>query len=689
MSNTLTALGMIVIDVMIIASVVAIIKLNISKRTKRIGILGTILGVLSIGVYALYFFKQYRAWNNFNAALFNTSKPWLTAVICVCALLVFSVVQKLDSRKSQNIDEKTNGIENQGNFAKPGCQIALPITVNGMLLMTVFVAPFIEVFANNRTEFDFAFKNIVIPLLAGVVIWLVLSVCIFMLLNENADRLFVSIIWSVGIMSYVQGLFLNGNLFIMDGKDMEWSAGLVMGNLLIWIVVILTLTALLNIKRIGRKDNVVSKFSDKILIYSSAFFMAIQIVGLISLVPGMLDEVDSDADVAVNYLSTQGIDEVAIENNVIVFVLDTYDVDFYEEVKAANPKFYAPLSDFTFYPDTVSQFSRTYPSVPYMLSHMPYFYEEPKREYVDKAFGECDFWNKLSNEGYATYIFEDDKQCIGEPVLSVCSNFCAEGHVLSERDSFIGTIEAVGTIGAYRQLPYLAKASLGYTSDSINKLVIDEKVWDNAPYAMDDAALIDSVRKTGLSMSEDKNAFRFIHMMGAHAPYIIDSLGNEITDRIVEPVEQYQGCMQYVYLYLEELKRLGKYDDTTVIITADHGKNFVAEELPNKTNPILMIKLPNAKGTSADGPIVSDTKATLEDILPTIAGTLNIDYDGNGVGCDLTKGVDDNRVRYHYFAVVEDTNQTGTLKYEIDGSSNEFDSWKNIGEYHKFGEYYE
>lgn len=665
----MTALGMTVVDLLIVSFVIVTIYYDIEERSSKSRLICVcIAGSFVIG-YAIRFGMEFNAWKNANTALYRTLYPGFTALTGLVILILFSVFSRLFFRK-----------RHEGRLFDKSVLVGLFVSL--MILMTVFLSPFFETYLTNRTEFSFSFSGLFLPLIIYCVIIVLVILALFMLLNKKSGIFLISGLWSFGVMSYIQGLFMNGSLFIMDGKEMDWSVGLVFGNLAIWIVGCIGLTILIN-------HRVLKKHVDKVLMYSAAFFFVIQLVGIISLVPRMTDSSEADKSVAHDFLSEEGINEVASENNVVVFVLDTFDVDFYEEVEKTDSGFFEPLSDFVFFPDTVSQYSRTYPSVPYMLSHVPYNFEQPKKDYVDSAFSECSFWPELQNAGYDVYVFEDDNQCIGETLLTSSRNYCEEGHVISETDSFWGAVKAIAQMGAYKQLPYLAKSSLAYTAESINKTVIKEKIWDNKPYSIDDAGMIASMKNEGLTLSNDSKAFRFIHMMGAHAPYILDSTGKEIKDRVVSPVEQYKGCMQYVYLYLDEMKRLGVYDSSTIIITADHGKNFVAEELPEKTNPILLVKKPNSSitGTEETGPLISEKQASLEDILPTIAGILGLKY--KGVGVDLNSDSDDVRLRYHNFAVVKDTHQIGTLKYQIIDNSGDFSNWENTGEFSPFGEYYE
>ena len=144
--------------------------------------------------------------------------------------------------------------------------------------------------------------------------------------------------------------------------------------------------------------------------------------------------------------------------------------------------------------------------------------------------------------------------------------------------------------------------------------------------------------------------------------------GEKVKEENCTPIQQYIGCMKFVYEYLSQMKQLGIYEKSTIIITADHGENFVAEKLSQNTNPILFVKPANA---GAQTPLQYTTiSASQNDLLPTIAGAMGIDYD-EGEGLDLLHitGEDKKRKRYHYYTVVEDNIQTKARVYEIDGDS--------------------
>lgn len=551
------------------------------------------------------------------------------------------------------------------------------VAVLSLFIVTVVAYPAMETYLTNVEEFSFSLKQIwfwyflfILLVLSGVSI-------VYFLFSNKLKEVFLFMLWSISICAYIQGMFLNGKLFLMDGKEAEWSVGFKLENLMIWLMLLVGLYIAYRFISEKRKE---------LLIYSSAVLCIMQLVAGISLIPDYLNQ-DSKGMSITNYLSTKGLYEVAKEDNIIIFVLDTYDVDYINEILANNPDFLKPLNGFTYFPDTVSQFSRTFPSIPYMLTEELYFYEQPQHEYVDEAFEKCFFWEQMKEQGYQLYFFEEDEKYIGESVREIAGNYVKEGHVINEKISFRGCAEAIVRINNYRILPYALKEYYMYTSGIISDLAVKEREWDIPAFVPDDIEVYKQFKKNKLQISDESKALRFIHLNGAHAPYTMKEDGTKAREGKISPVSQYIGSMNLVYDYLEMLQKVGVYENSTIVITADHGENYVTTHLEQNTNPILFIK---PAGADLDKElVVSDVYASQNDIIPTISSIYGMEYNkALGINLFSTQDEDKSRVRYHYYTIVENGIQTKARIYEINGNSLDFGNWYATDEYHEFGEYY-
>lgn len=98
---------------------------------------------------------------------------------------------------------------------------------------------------------------------------------------------------------------------------------------------------------------------------------------------------------------------------------------------------------------------------------------------------------------------------------------------------------------------------------------------------------------------------------------------------------------------LDELKRLGRYDSTLIIITADHGESLGEHGeqghgyfIYQSTQRVpFIVRLP---GGSRGGTVI-DRRVALADIAPTVLGLLDIDIPGSMQGIDLSAGLENSK----------------------------------------------
>lgn len=616
--------------------------------------------------YAVYFVKYSVQYANINAAVYRLLLPGRTACLGLAAgtgWLLYERVRRLwGGQRTRTADRRGYGPE---------------IAVVSLVIVTFFWCPTFETVLTNQGEFSFSLGAVWYRfLLLGLLGWGA-GMGGLLLLCEKKRKVLTAAAWIVSVGAYLQGMLLNGRLFLMDGKRMEWTVAFKTGNLLIWCAAGAVLTVLcLRLKASGRR----------LITAVSAALCLMQAVGVLSLLPACKAEAQEQAG-SQHYLSERGLYEVASAENVIIIVLDTFDVDYMDEILAQHSDFLDPLKGFIWFRDTVSRYSRTFPSIPYMLTAEDYFYEIPRSEYVDAAFSQCGFWTQLEENGCRYYLYEPEEDVIGESALRGAANYVEQGTVIDKRFSTAGCVETMLRIGNYRLLPYFLKEYYLYTSESINRLIVEESVLDIPMYEEDDAGYYQGLKRGRLTVAKESRALRFIHMNGAHAPYNMNKNGERVREDEGSLIQQCMGSMNFVYAYLECLREAGVYDQATIIITADHGENYVSEQLEQNTNPILFIK---PRGAGADRALqTSDVRASQEDLLPTVCAQLGLQYDaGRGINLLEAQGADKERVRYHYYSVVENTIQTKARAYKITGDSLDFKNWEATDEYHEFGKYY-
>jgi phosphopentomutase len=143
------------------------------------------------------------------------------------------------------------------------------------------------------------------------------------------------------------------------------------------------------------------------------------------------------------------------------------------------------------------------------------------------------------------------------------------------------------------------------------------------------------------------------------------------TGRNVTVYGQGKGCLKIVYEYINQLKKLGKYDDSTIIITADHGNipYYDAEnERPSiATEPIMLVKEPYQ---SNDSIVVSNAPVSQGEIMPTVLKNIGVEYSDLGETFDEV-GEDEDRQRFYRGITLDGVEKL----FVINGDAGDLDNW--------------
>lgn len=625
--------------------------------------------------YCILGIERYVIYHNLKSAIYDLLLPRYIAIGVMGLLIAIFFVQIQAHKNVIIVDEAClaerlrKKIWNDVRNGKQRFQEAQLVIL--LFLMTIWIYPFWETILSNRSEWHFSLTSIIGYSTIVYLLCYCLLCLFFWFFRGKIWDMLLGIVFGSAVGAYIQAMFLNSNLFMLDGSKAQWNNSLLVCNLGIWIIIYVAIFVIYKLW---------FAYWKKMINFLAFVLVGMQLVALISLVPQYASTEENSKVLMEDYLSVDGMYEIGNEENVILFVLDCFDVDYMNEVLETEGDFLEPLEGFTYYPDTVSKYSRTWPSVTYMLTQEIYYRDISYQDYMNKAFSECDFWSELEQKGYQFSLYEE-ADAINLETRRKAKNFIEQGHSIEEQLSLEGCLHAIMNVGHYRTMPYLWKNYYLYTAEIINEYVIKTQIWDYPKYMADDAQIIAGLRENGLSVGENDKLFQFYHVTGAHPPYTLNEQGKRVKESETTPVEQYKGCMQFVFLYIEELKKLNLYENAMIIITTDHGENYMTNRLEENTNPILFIK---PFGASSGELQVSNIFAEQGDILYTVAENLGLETSLEGIDLmDLSQDTSD-RIRYHYYDVIDGTKQIGIAPYEIKGTSLDFTNWKDTGEYIEF-----
>lgn len=540
-------------------------------------------------------------------------------------------------------------------------------------LFTVFTLLFyapLEVYLGNITDFNIPFRYVWRILLGAAALGTVALSLVQMLLPERVFWGVSLTVFGLGLCSYVQAIFLNAQMGTLTGEDEIYGTALVVVNLLIWLALLAALFVLGS--WLARRDKRPTFMSA--VTFVALALMTMQGTALISQWAGTDMTIFSKE----SYLSCEGEFEVSSGENVIEFIVDTCDTAFFQEALTHYPDMTDCLRGFTYYPNTTSTHSRTYPSVPYLLTGEICYFDKPMATYVQDAWDNSTFISGLKNANCDVRLFTPNVYISKDAMHTLVDNVEGEPEGMSNNVSMWAMIGQMSKLSLYRDAPYLLKPYFRYEGDEVSRAIsrLSLPAIEQA-----DAAFYESLTKTDRLKATDNydKAFRFYHMFGAHAG---SRLGEDATNSNTTKDQNatIRGCMRIIEEYITQLKALGVYEQSTIIITADHGFSGGSDNLEAAWTyrPVMIVK---PAGVGDDAPMAtSQAPISHADLFATIYAGLGQDTSAYGQPVwEIAE--DDPRERYYYYTALrsDEEGEVALREYRITGDAGNLNNWALTG----------
>lgn len=536
---------------------------------------------------------------------------------------------------------------------------ALPVS-------TVFSFTFIffgvyEVFALNADSIPFVFEQIAVTVVLVFVIILLAMCGILMIFRGRVFDFFVSIAFGAVFTGYIQANFLNGTLGSLTGDIIIWHENV--PNLIINSLISIVLFAIpLVLRFLGRKLWTVT------LRALSGLLIIVQLIALLSL----STNVPTSKEKA-GCLSIQGMYDVAPQHNIVIIVLDRLDNRYIEKILKENPYYFDRLDGFTRFTNNISLYSQTFPSVPNMFTGQNHFFNRPASSYMKEAWRTSSFLPNLRDTGYTITMYME------------------KGYTYSDIDDLRHTVQnaihlelkvdqhramnEVLTLSAYRYAPYAFKPFFWTSSDRFSNLVYTPS--EQKPYITDDVKFFNQLVQNGLTVESEGARLNYIHLQGSHAPYHMDAMARPVPAVESDAIEQTKGSFYIVFHYLAALKKLGKYKDSTIIITGDHGAR--KDDILPLDQAIVTALFVKPRGSSGTPLVSNQAPVTTDNFRAFIYAEAGLPYEPIGRSYfDVPETEINTRYLYHRLLSMP---KNRMITYEITGDANDFSNWKLVDDF--------
>ena len=435
-----------------------------------------------------------------------------------------------------------------------GIKIITTIVSVALPVFLVYILGPVEVYYANYDEFSFTNNDYLWMFLSLAIIIIFTAITVILILPDKLNIIAVSILTAISTASYVQYMFLNKKLIMEDGEFVDAAT---LGNypvitLSIYAAVFIVVCAVLYFCKNNRYH---------VAAGISGFILIVTCIAALSL---FLTHIGSKKE----RLWYSGADEfkVAPHDNIIVIVPDTFGREALDSMLDEYPESIDFLHDFTFYEKEDSEYFPTYPALHHMLTGYPYDESMTRFEYTKEAFesdSAKEFYGELHEKGYTVRFFTRD--ILFERVTEGLVDNIEEAHITIDRKSLF---KYLYKMSMYRYVPYVLKA--WYQVDSMDIENINQ-YNGVGPYFLN-SEFYSAMQEQGITIDDTiENAFILAHIRGPHMPYMSNANNELVPDNSVSGDEASYGTMRLIEDYINRLKLIDKYDDSTIIIVADHG----------------------------------------------------------------------------------------------------------------------
>lgn len=478
----------------------------------------------------------------------------------------------------------------------------------------ILVVNTIEFYYVNMNTLEFRVSDFWGTMIIQAILITLTVAVFFTCLSSGATKVIGSICMGIAVAAYLQVMIFNRDIGITDTHDINWGAyqGKMIINAIIWCAGIII--PLVLYKVFARKAFVAFKAVMMILIVVQASAVVYDLVRC-----GGYNNT-AGARPTEYYVSGENEFTVSGKKNIVVFILDTFSNDFLDNMLDSYPDELDYLKDFTYYDNYDSKYDGTALAMNYLLTGIEFDNSVPCREYSKAAF-ESDkarsFYSFFKQQGYTCNLYTD-KDTAGfvgtSNIYGLFDNVKKEYAIdtVSDRQRIRQNI-LKGSL--YRWLPLaLKRYRLVVTTDFDGCVSVAGR--DDSGVKLDEE-FYSELKNEGLELDDNAGNFMIYHFEGMH------SFGNDRYSKSHNMAESARGNLEDVYSYIDELKKLGIYDNTSIIITADHG----VHETKDGIQPIFFVK---RAGQTQEKIHISNAPISAEEFMPTLVALAGGDSSSYG-----------------------------------------------------------
>lgn len=455
------------------------------------------------------------------------------------------------------------------------CISGICVSISLSIMLCLF-APY-DIYISNRSEFWFSQSQLLA--LSAIIFMIFVLINVFVLfcasiISKVLYRITVIIEFCSLITLYIHGNFLSYNLPGLNGEPVNWDDYKYNMLLSVFIVMLIFTILIFLINKAGcaATMRIVSICSAGLLL------MLLLTMSIEAVLYNTSAEMSS-----VSWVATEdNLFGMSDDKNMIILLLDYTDGEEFNNLLLSEKEYREVFDGFTSYTDAMGMYSYTRYSIPTILSGERYEFQENYTDYLSRIMNDSPLLCKMEQENYNMCFYE--KQTILPYNDKDVFKFRNVKPSSESTVDFYKFFDAWANLVCFKYMPYQFKSMfqvLPGTFSETQTITSTENV-----FKWDDVDFYNNCISTPVTIKDQKQ-FKFIHLEGAHEPFHLVNMKEERGDY----ADMLKSCLMLVERYLEKLKEYDVYDNSVIVIMADHGAGIDVDKMVDiGGNPILFIK---------------------------------------------------------------------------------------------------
>jgi hypothetical protein len=452
----------------------------------------------------------------------------------------------------------------------------------------IFVQLPIGLWAGNAAEFQSSSWQLLALGVAAVVVTVACSSCLLWLLPPGRRRVAASAFCAVGLIAWIQGNFLVGRMTALNGQQapVDFASGYPALTMLAAVAAGVVIA--LGVSRAPRAALVA------LALLTTGLYAATIVALATSPVQRRAHRVATATSVF----------RFSSRENVLVVLLDGLESGVARHVFQQFPAIARAFDGFRLYPDTAGVAPTTFLSIPAIHSGAIYSPALAPAKYFVDAIQRQSFMNRFADAGFDTVLLN--------PVEDVCPARVGTCTAASQ------VLRSAGARLRHDSLQLLDLSLFRASPAWLKRRIYNDGEWLTAgrmdvPYeiarVVEGNELIEQL-SLRLSVDDGAPAFKFVHSMSTHTPYVLNDDCRTFARTSLDHLMPQARCgLLAVASLLDRLKDAGAYDNTLIVVMADHGINPGVygrstsdalgrgwEHLAGVANPVFLMKPQRSRG---------------------------------------------------------------------------------------------